>query len=83
MEINEYVHLIKKDFNVTEDVKRHVNIYLITGKNCYLVDSGVSGSEILISEYMKSIGRKLTENGGIHTFYAPSHQKKCKWRTCK
>lgn len=61
MKINENVHLIRKDFYVTEDIKRYVNIYLITGKYCYLIDSGVSGSETLIAEYLESIGRKMTE----------------------
>lgn len=74
MVINEYVHLIRKDFSVTEDVKRYVNIYLITGENCYLIDSGVSGSEILISEYMNSIGRKLTDIKGVFLTHAhPDH----------
>lgn len=71
MIINEYVHLIRKDFYVTEDVKRYVNIYLITGENCYLIDSGVSGSEVLISEYLKSIGRKMADIKGV--FLTHSH----------
>lgn len=45
MRINEHVHLIRKEFWVTSKVKRYINIYLITGKNCYLIDSGVAGSE--------------------------------------
>lgn len=45
MKIAENVHLIRKEFYVTPEVKRYINIYLITGENCYLIDSGVSGSE--------------------------------------
>ncbi|MGN0143198.1 MAG: MBL fold metallo-hydrolase [Roseburia sp.] len=74
MKINEYVHLIKKEFQVTEDVKRYVNLYLITGENCYLIDSGVSGSENMISGYMKSIGRKMTDIKGVFLTHAhPDH----------
>ena len=47
MKIAENVHLIRKEFYVTPEVKRYINIYLITGENCYLIDSGVSGSEKL------------------------------------
>ena len=72
MKINEYVHLIRKDFYVTENVKRYINIYLITGKNCcYLIDSGIFGSETLIFEYMNSIGRKKSDIKGI--FLTHSH----------
>lgn len=74
MKINEYVHLIRKEFHVTETVKRYVNIYLITGENCYLVDSGVAGSEKIISEYMESIGRKLTDIKAVFLTHAhPDH----------
>lgn len=74
MKINENVHLIRKDFYVTEDIKRYVNIYLITGKYCYLIDSGVSGSETLIAEYLESIGRKMTEIKGVFLTHAhPDH----------
>lgn len=45
MKITENVHLIRQDFFVTPRVKRYVNIYLITGEHCYLIDSGVSGFE--------------------------------------
>lgn len=45
MEIIENVHQIKIEFSITEKIKRFVYIYLITGKSCYLIDSGVKGSE--------------------------------------
>ncbi len=71
MRINEHVHLIRKEFWVTSKVKRYINIYLITGKNCYLIDSGVAGSETEIAEYMESIGRCLNDIKGI--FLTHSH----------
>ena len=47
MKINNQVHLIRKEFFVTPEVKRYINIYLIVGKHCYLVDSGVTGTHTL------------------------------------
>lgn len=74
MKIAENVHLIRKDFYVTSEVKRYVNIYLITGKNCYLIDSGVDGSEKIIEEYLHSIGRNMGDIKGIFLTHAhPDH----------
>lgn len=74
MKITENVHLIRKDFYVTSEVKRYVNIYLITGKNCYLIDSGVDGSEKIIEEYLHSIGRNMSEIKVIFLTHAhPDH----------
>lgn len=74
MKVNEQVHLIRKEFYVTQEVKRYINIYLIIGKDCYLVDSGVAGSESLIAEYLESIGRKLTDIKGVFLTHAhPDH----------
>lgn len=74
MKVNEQVHLIRKEFYVTPEVKRYINIYLIVGKHCYLVDSGVTGSEILIEEYLKSINRKMTDiKGVLLTHSHPDH----------
>lgn len=71
MKVNEQVHLIRKEFNVTPEVRRYVNIYLIVGKYCYLVDSGVAGTENEIEKYLKSINRKMTDIKGI--FLTHSH----------
>ena len=71
MKITENVHLIQKEFFVTPKVKRYINIYLITGENCYLIDSGVSGSEKIIEEYLHSIGRNMSDIKGI--FLTHSH----------
>lgn len=71
MQINKQVHLIRKEFYVTPEVKRYINIFLIVGKYCYLVDSGVTGSEKIIEEYLESINRKMTDIKGI--FLTHSH----------
>ena len=44
MEICNHVHQIRIDFNVTEDVKRYVYVYLLTGSSCFLIDAGVAVS---------------------------------------
>lgn len=71
MKINSRVHLIRKDFFVTPQVKRYVNIYLIEGRYCYLIDSGVAGTQTLIGEYMKTINRSMEDIRGI--FLTHSH----------
>lgn len=74
MNIHENVHLIRKEFFVTPTVKRYINIYLITGRDCYLIDSGVAGSEELVGEYLRSIGRNMTDIKGIFLTHAhPDH----------
>lgn len=74
MKINDCIHLIRNEFNVTPEVGRYINIYLITGKYCYLIDSGVSGSVKFIEEYLHSIGRTLHDIKGIFLTHAhPDH----------
>lgn len=71
MKITEQVHLIRKEFYVTPKVKRYVNIYLIVGKYCYLIDCGVEGSETLIKTYMESVNRKMSDIKAV--FLTHSH----------
>lgn len=71
MQINNQVHLIRKEFYVTPEVKRYINIYLVVGKYCYLIDSGVAGSHTIIEEYLKTINRKISDIKGI--FLTHSH----------
>lgn len=74
MKVTEQVHLIRKEFYVTPTVKRYVNIYLIVGRYCYLIDCGVVGSEVLIEEYLNSLNRKMTDiNGLFLTHSHPDH----------
>ena len=68
------IHQLKVDFHVTEQIKRYVYVYIIEGNNCYLIDSGVSGSEMIIEEYLRSIGRDVMDIRGIFLTHAhPDH----------
>ena len=68
------IHQIKIDFNVTEEIKRFVYVYLIEESCCYLIDSGVYGAEERIEAYMKGIGREVSEIKGIFLTHAhPDH----------
>lgn len=74
------IHQIRIDFAVTEQVKRYVFVYLIEGKSCYLVDSGVYGSEEQITQYMKTIGRDISEVKAIFLTNAhPDHIGTAAW----
>lgn len=74
MKIAENVHMIRQEFYVTPEVKRYINIYLITGESSYLIDSGVAGSERIIDEYLHSIGRNMSDIKGIFLTHAhPDH----------
>ena len=42
MKINDRVHQLRVQFNITPEITRYVYVYIITGKEgCYLVDAGV------------------------------------------
>lgn len=71
MKIRENVYQIRIDFSVTEQVRRFVNVYLITGRQCWLIDSGVSGSERVIFDFMEKLGHRPEELAGI--FLPHSH----------
>lgn len=71
MKVNYRVHQLKITFNITPEIERFVYIYLIEGKKCYLIDTGVDGSEKYIADYMNAIGRDITEIAGI--FLTHSH----------
>lgn len=74
MEICEGIHQIKVEFQVTEEISRYVYVYLIEGRDCYLVDAGVAGSEQKIAHYMKEIGRDLKDIKKIFLTHAhPDH----------
>lgn len=60
MQVNSYVHKIEIKFNVTPQIERFVNVYLIVGKQGnYLIDTGVAGAEEIIAAYMKKIGSSM------------------------
>lgn len=74
------VHQIRVDFTVTEQVKRWVFVYLIEAKSCYLIDSGVYESEEQIAQYMKTIGRDISEVKAIFLTHAhPDHIGTAAW----
>lgn len=73
-------HQIRIDFAVTEQVKRYVFVYLIEAKSCYLVDSGIYGSEEQIARYMKMIGRDISEVKAVFLTHAhPDHIGTAAW----
>lgn len=74
------IHQIRIDFNVTEQIKRYVFVYLIEAEACYLIDSGVAGSEKQITEYIRSIGRDISDVKGIFLTHAhPDHIGTAAW----
>lgn len=74
MEVVKNVHRIRIDFQVTKKAQRFVYVYLIMGTSCYLIDSGVAGSEKIIGEYMQRFGRDLNEIKAIFLTHAhPDH----------
>lgn len=74
------IHQIKIDFNVTEQIKRFVYVYIVEAKHCYLIDSGVYGCEKQIAEYLKKIGRTVSDIKGIFLTHAhPDHIGSAAW----
>ena len=71
MKICDNVHQVRVDFNVTEDIKRYVYIYIIEGKHLYLIDSGVSGSERIIEDYLHDMNKNIRNIKGV--FLTHSH----------
>ena len=68
------IHQIKIDFNVTDKIKRYVYVYIVEGEQCYLIDSGVAGSEKFIEQYLHSIDRRVEDMKGIFLTHAhPDH----------
>ena len=69
------VKQIKIDFNVTQEIKRFVYVYLIeTAKGCVLIDSGVAGSELLIEKAILENGRHPAEIKAVFLTHAhPDH----------
>ncbi len=74
------IHQLKISFNVTEQVKRFVYVYIIESGNLYLVDSGVYGSEKQIMAYLTKIGRTISEIKGIFLTHShPDHIGSAAW----
>jgi glyoxylase-like metal-dependent hydrolase (beta-lactamase superfamily II) len=60
MQITKQIHAIKVPFSVTNDqgmtIERFVYSYVVKGEKICLIDSGISGSENIIYEYLENIG---------------------------
>ncbi|MGN1014759.1 MAG: MBL fold metallo-hydrolase [Butyricicoccus sp.] len=75
------IHAIRLDFEVTEQVKRYVYVYLLEGKqSCWLIDSGVAGGEEAIVKRVQSLGKSLSDIKGIFLTHAhPDHIGTAAW----
>ena len=74
------IHQIRVDFNVTEQIKRFVYVYIIEAKHCYMIDSGVYGCEKQIIEYLQEIGKNVSDIRGIFLTHAhPDHIGSAAW----
>lgn len=69
------IRQIRIDFNVTPSVKRYVFVYLIATKNgCFLIDSGVAGSEVIIEKEIVDCGCRPSDIKAIFITHAhPDH----------
>lgn len=65
MQLTPNIHLLQIDFEIPiahdKKLARFVNVIIILGDKIMLIDTGVKGSETKIAEYLKSIGRDLSE----------------------
>ncbi|KUG03933.1 hypothetical protein ASZ90_018713 [hydrocarbon metagenome] len=65
MQITEHIHALRIHFqvqvNAATALDRFAYAYLIYGRKIYLIDTGVSGSEQTIFEYIKKTGRNPGE----------------------
>lgn len=71
MQISPKLHRIRVNFNITEGIERFVYLYIIVSKGIHVIDTGVAGTEIIISQYLKSIGRNINEIENV--FLTHSH----------
>lgn len=69
------IQQIKIDFNVTPQIRRYVFVYLIaTDNGCYLIDSGVAGSEHLIEKTIIESGYHPSDVKAVFLTHAhPDH----------
>lgn len=61
MQINEKLHRIRVNFNVTKEIERFVYLYIIVSNDIHIIDTGVAGTEKIIEDYLKSISRSINE----------------------
>jgi glyoxylase-like metal-dependent hydrolase (beta-lactamase superfamily II) len=78
MKITGNIHALKLPFAIPlgsgMELKRFVYCYLICAEEVILIDCGVAGAEKAIAEYLKSIGRDISEIGlALFTHAHPDH----------
>jgi glyoxylase-like metal-dependent hydrolase (beta-lactamase superfamily II) len=79
MQITEHVHALRLPFEIRPApgvvMKRFVYAYVITaGRSVCLIDTGVAGSHQVISEYLTSLGRGLSDVATVILTHAhPDH----------
>ena len=74
MKICNGVYQLKIYFYVTPEIERYVYVYILTGKYCYLIDTGIHGSEKLIEDYLHQLGYQIEDIHGIFLTHAhPDH----------
>lgn len=65
---------------MTEQIKRYVYVYLVVGKHCYLIDSGVAGCHQMIIDQIHKIGRDVSDLKAIFLTHAhPDHIGTAAW----
>ena len=60
MRVTDKIHRLKINFNMANDVENFVYLYIIVGEKVHLIDTGVDGTETVICQYLKKIGRNIT-----------------------
>lgn len=59
MRVTDKIHRLKINFNMASDVESFVYLYIIVGEKIHLIDTGVDGTETVICQYLKKIGRNI------------------------
>lgn len=74
------IHQLKINFQVTDQIKRYVYVYIIEADLLYMIDAGVYGCEKQIEQYLKHIGRDISEIKAIFLTHAhPDHIGSAAW----
>ncbi|MDV0447099.1 Hydroxyacylglutathione hydrolase [Methanosarcinaceae archaeon Ag5] len=58
-EIAQGLYRLKVTFNVTESIERFVYLYIITGRQTHLIDTGTSGADKQIAEFLTASGKSI------------------------
>jgi len=61
MQTNPQLQRIRVNFNVTEEIERFVYLYIIMTRDIHIIDTGVAGTEKIIADYLKSVGRSISD----------------------